>query len=208
MDIFTWEIFVIVSTRCYTWFKFLVRLSRRLKCTLHFCDHALSVVYFLIFNYFSEITARNSTKLDRTEDLITNVLCQVCVLRADRKKRWRPILWLAETFSTSPLNEFNLIGVLRHMQRYYSHICDGTLKKKLYLQSGSQRHRHFAGFLNVPVLHRHGTTLFSSPEPKARVSYCHSAPSVVRPSVRPSGVNFSHFRLLLQNRLIDFDETW
>ena len=26
--------------------------------------------------------------------------------------------------------------------------------------------------------------LFSSPEPKARVSYCHSAPSVVRPSVR------------------------
>ena len=25
--------------------------------------------------------------------------------------------------------------------------------------------------------------LFSSPEPKARVSYCHSAPSVVRPSV-------------------------
>ena len=54
---------------------------------------------------------------------------------------------------------------------------------------------------------------FSSREPKARVSYCHSAPSVVRPSVclsvclsvcpsvrpsvRPSvclsGVNFSHF---------------
>ena len=30
-------------------------------------------------------------------------------------------------------------------------------------------------------------SFFSSPEPKARVSYCHSAPSVVRPSVvRPS----------------------
>ena len=26
--------------------------------------------------------------------------------------------------------------------------------------SGSQRHRHFAGFFNVPVLHRHGTYLF------------------------------------------------
>ena len=47
--------------------------------------------------------------------------------------------------------------------------------------------------------------IFSSPEPKARVSYCHSAPSVRRR--RPS-VNFSHFRLLLQNRLMDFDETW
>ena len=32
--------------------------------------------------------------------------------------------------------------------------------------------------------------LVSSPEPKARVSYCHSAPSVVR---RPSGVNFHIF---------------
>ena len=31
---------------------------------------------------------------------------------------------------------------------------------KLYLRSDSQRHRHFAGFFNVPVLHRHGTTLF------------------------------------------------
>ena len=31
--------------------------------------------------------------------------------------------------------------------------------------------------------------VFSSPEPKAQVSYCHSAPSVVRPSVRrPSSV--------------------
>ena len=36
--------------------------------------------------------------------------------------------------------------------------------------------------------------VFSSPEPKAQVSYCHSAPSVVRPSVRrrPSpSVNWS-----------------
>ena len=49
----------------------------------------------------------------------------------------------------------------------------------------------------------------SSPEPKARVSYCHSAPSVVPPSVvvRPSA-NFSHFQLLLLNRLMDFGETW
>ena len=59
----------------------------------------------------------------------------------------------------------------------------------------------------------HVSSFFSSPEPKARVSYCHR-PSVRRPSVRPSsvvrpsGVNFSDFRLLLQNRLMDFDETW
>ena len=32
-----------------------------------------------------------------------------------------------------------------------AHRCAGGLKKKLNLQSGSQRHRHFVGFLNVPV---------------------------------------------------------
>ena len=37
---------------------------------------------------------------------------------------------------------------------------NSTQLKKLYLRSGSQRHRHFEGFLNVPILHRHGTTIF------------------------------------------------
>ena len=39
----------------------------------------------------------------------------------------------------------------------WRHRCAGGLQK-LYLRSGSQRYRHFAGFVNVPVLHRHGTT--------------------------------------------------
>ena len=33
----------------------------------------------------------------------------------------------------------------------WRHICAGGLKKKLDLRSGSQRHRHFVGFFNVPV---------------------------------------------------------
>ena len=32
-----------------------------------------------------------------------------------------------------------------------AHRCAGGLKKKLDLRSGSQRHRHFVGFFNVPV---------------------------------------------------------
>ena len=47
--------------------------------------------------------------------------------------------------------------------------------------------------------------VLSSPEPNAQESYCHSALSVV---VRPSVRKISHFQLLLQNRLMDFDETW
>ena len=50
-----------------------------------------------IFDCSSETAERNSTKLDRKQDL--NVLYQVCVFRADRKKQdGRPGLWLAETF--------------------------------------------------------------------------------------------------------------
>ena len=37
----------------------------------------------------------------------------------------------------------------------WRHRCAGGLKKKLYIRSGSQRHRHLAGFFYVPVLHRH-----------------------------------------------------
>ena len=109
-----------------------------------------------IFYFSSETAERNSMKLDRKKDL--NVLYQVCVFRADRKNkmaalasdwlrhfrlllwnRWtelnetlqearsqrplqslcfsgrsvkqdgRPGLWLAETFSTSPLKPLNRI---------------------------------------------------------------------------------------------------
>ena len=113
-----------------------------------------------IFDFSSETAERNSTKLDRKQDL--NVLYQVCVFRADQKNkmaalasdwlrhfrlllwnRWtefnetwqearsqRPLpslcfsgrsekqdghpgLWLAETFSTSPLKPLN--GIQRNL---------------------------------------------------------------------------------------------
>ena len=113
-----------------------------------------------IFDFFSETAERNSTKLDRKQDL--NILYQVCVFRADRKNKmaalasdwlrhfrlllwnhwtefnetWqkatsqgplpslcfsgrsekqngRPGLWLAETFSTSPLELLN--GIQRNL---------------------------------------------------------------------------------------------
>ena len=57
------------------------------------------VVNFHIFNLFSETAERNSTKLDRKQDL--NVLYQVCVSWADRKNKmaslasdWLRHFWL------------------------------------------------------------------------------------------------------------------
>ena len=139
------------------------------KARVSYCHSAPSVrpssvrpsgVNFHIFDFFSETAERNSTKLDRKQDL--NGLYQVCVFRADRKNkmaalasdwlryfqlllwnRWtefnetwqearsqrllpslcfsgrsekqngRPGLWLAETFSTSPLKGLN--GIQRNL---------------------------------------------------------------------------------------------
>ena len=62
--------------------------------------------------------------------------------------------------------------------------------------------------------------LFRAQEPKAQVTYCDHALSGVRRPLRPSSVvrrpssvvcrplDNLHFQLLLQNRLMDFDETW
>ena len=54
------------------------------------------------------------------------------------------------------------------------------------------------------VPHQGYFSLFSSPEPKARVSYCRPS-CVVR---RASSVNFLHFHLLLENAWLDFNQTW
>ena len=55
-------------------------------------------------------------------------------------------------------------------------------------------------------------SLFSSPEPKARVSYCRPFLCVVRRAScvvrRLSSVNFLHFHLLLENAWLDFNQTW
>ena len=56
----------------------------------------------------SETAERNSTKLDKKQDL--DVLNQVCVFRADRKTRWPPGLWFAKTLSTSLLKMLNRIS--------------------------------------------------------------------------------------------------
>ena len=69
-------------------YLFLVHLSRRLKCTIVIMRLSVvrpSSLTFRFFDFSSEITERNLTKLYRKVDL--NVLYQVCVFRADRKNK-------------------------------------------------------------------------------------------------------------------------
>ena len=179
-----------------------------------------------IFNFSTETTEWNSTKLDRKQDL--NALYQVCVFWTDRENKmaalasdwprhfrlllwnhwtefnetWQearsqrplpslcfsgrsekqnglPGLWLAETFSTSPLKLLN--GIQRNLTGSKLSMPSTTF---VFLAHLSQR-------LKWAIV----------------IAHC---PSSVRPSVvvRPSVRKLSHFQLLLQNRLMDFDETW
>ena len=69
--------------------KFLVHLSQRLKCTIVITRCWSSVIHpsltYHIFNFSSETTKQNSTKLDRKQEL--NILYQVCVFRVDQKNK-------------------------------------------------------------------------------------------------------------------------
>ena len=117
--------------------RFLVHLSQRLKCTIvimrcpssvrpssvaegssallcvvrrrssvHPTIRRLSSLTFHIFDFSSKTAEQNSMKLDRKQEI--NVLYQVCVFSGRSEKQdGRPGLWLAETFSTSPLKPLN-----------------------------------------------------------------------------------------------------
>ena len=123
------------------------------KVQLHYCDHALSVVCrpssltFHIFNLYSETAERNSTKLDRKQDL--NVLYHVCVFRDDRENKldtpasdrlrhFRLLLWNRWT-------EFNETWQEARSQRPLSSLCfsDRSKKKNKINAPASDWLRHF-----------------------------------------------------------------
>ena len=68
------------------------------------------------------------------------------VISREKTRQVREICsgWLNWLFNVT-INDISVIYVTAHR-------CAGGLKKKLDLRSGSQRHRHFVGFFNVPVL--------------------------------------------------------
>ena len=86
-----------------------------------------------------------------------------CTLR-DTQRYIHVWWWMGESTHSKILEERVYWCFTSHATIFQSymwrHRYAGGLKK-LYLHSGPQRHRHFAGFFNnVSVLHRHGTTLF------------------------------------------------
>ena len=95
------------------------------KAQVHYCDHALSVVVFrrpsvvrpsvVYFSHFRLLLWNHWTEFNETsqEARTQRPLPSLCFSGWSEKQDGRPGLWLAETFSTSPLKLLN--GIQRNL---------------------------------------------------------------------------------------------
>ena len=249
---------------------FLAHLSRRLKWAIVIAHRPSSVrpssvrpsvrpsgVNFHIFDFSSETAERNSTKLDRKQDL--NALYQVCVFRADRKNkvaalasdwlrhfrlllwnRWtefnetwqeaisqrplpslcfsgrsekqdgRPGLWLAETFSTSPLKPLN--GIQRNLTG--SKISTPSTKFVFFGPIGKTRWPPWPligwdifDFFSESA-EQNSTKLDRKQDFNALYQVCVFRADRRNKMAALASDWLRHFRLLFWNRWTEFNETW
>ena len=210
-----------------------------------------------IFDFSSETTERNSTKLDRKQDL--NVFYQVCVFRADRKNkmaalasdwlrhfqllrwnRWtefnetwqearsqrplpslcfsgrsekqdgRPGLWLAETFSVSPLKPLN--GIQGNLTG--SKISTSSTKFVFFGSIGKTRWPPWS-LINLDIFdfsaetaEQNSTKLYRKQDLNVFYQVCVFRADRKNKMAALASDWLRHFRLLRWNRLMKFDETW
>ena len=238
------------------------------KAQVHYCDHALSVVRrpsvrhpssltFHIFDFSSETTERNLTKLYRKVDL--NVLYQVCVFRVDRKNKmatlasdwlrhfwlllwnrctefnetWQearsqcplpslcfsgrlekqdggPGLWLADTFSTSPLKPLN--GIQRNLTG--SNISMSSTKFVFFGPIGKTRWRPWPliGWdifdFSSETAEQNSTKFNRKQDLNVLYQVCVFRADWKNKMAALASDRLRHFRLLLWNRQTEFNETW
>ena len=162
-----------------------------------------------IFDFSSETAERNSTKHDRKQDL--NVLYQVCVFRANRKKQdGRPGLWLAETFSTSPLKPLN--GIQRNM--IGSKISTSSTKFVFFGQIGKTRWPPWPligwdiSDFSSETAEQNSTKFDRKQDLNVLYQVCVFRADRKNKMAALASDWLRHFRLLLWNRWTEFNETW
>ena len=248
---------------------FLAHLSRRLKWAIVIAHRPSSVrpsvvvrrrpsgVNFHIFDFSSETTKWNSTKLDIKQDL--NALYQVCVFRADRKNKmaalasdwlrhfrlllwnritefnetWqearyqrtlpslcfsgrsekqdgRPGLWLAETFSTSPLKPLNRIQ--RNLTG--SKISMPSIKFVFFRWIGKTKWPPWP-LIGLDIFHyssetaeRNSTKFDRKQDLKALYQVWVFRADRKNKMATPASDWLRHFRLLCRNRWTEFNKSW
>ena len=161
-----------------------------------------------IFDFSSETAKRNSTKLDRKQDL--NALYQVCFFSGRSEKQdGRPGLWLAETFSTSPLKPLN--GIQRNLTG--SNISTPSTKFVFFGPIGKTRWPpwplicwHIFDF-SSETAERNSRKLDREQDNNALYQVCVFRADRKNKMAALASDWLRHFRLLLWNRWTEFNET-
>ena len=162
-----------------------------------------------IFDFSSETAERNSTKLDRKQDL--KALYQVCVFRDDRKNKMAALAsdWLRH-FSTSTLKPLN--GIQRNLTG--SKISKPSTKFVFFRPIGKTR------WPSWPLIGRdifdfssetaepNSTKFDRKQDLRAVYQVCVFRADRKNKMAAPASEWLRHFRLLCRNRWTEFNESW
>ena len=169
----------------------------------------LPLIGWDIFYFSSETAERNSTKLDRKQDL--NTLYQVCVFRADRKNKMAALAsdWLRHilTFPVIPLN-----GIQRNLT--WSKISTPSTKFVFLGPIGKTRWPPWPLIcwdifdFSSETAERNSTKLDRKEDLKALYQVCVFQADRKNQMAAPASDWLRHFWLLCRNRWKEFNKTW
>ena len=159
-----------------------------------------------IFYFPSETVERNSTKLNRKQDL--NVCYQVCVFRADRKNKMaaRPLIcWYIFDFLHC-WGEFNESWQEARSQRPVPRLCFRADRKNKMAALVSDLLRHFPLLLWIGWIEFHETWQELRSQ-RLLSSLCFSGWSK-KAMAAPASDWLRHFQFFLWNQWMEFNEIW
>ena len=195
---------------------FLVHLSRRLKCTIVIMCCPSSVVrrpsVVVNFSHFRLLLWNHCSEFDETlqESRSQRPLPSLCFSGQSEKQDGRPGLWLAETFSTSPLKplngiQWNLIG---------SKISTSSTKFVFFGPIGKTRWPSWPliGWdifdFSSETTEQNSTKLDRKQDLNVLYQVCVFRADRKNKMAALASDWLRHFRLLLWNRSTEFNETW
>ena len=196
------------------------------KAQVHYCDHALSVVRrpssvrpssfrrpsVVNFSHFRLLLWNRWTEFNETcqEARSQRVLPSLCFLGRSEKHDGRPGLWLAETFSTSPLKPLN--GIQRNLSG--SKISTSSTKFVFFGSIGKTRWPPWPliGWdifdFSSKTAERNSTKLVRKQDLNVLYQVCVFRADQKNKMAALASDWLRHFRLLLWNRWTEFNETW
>ena len=197
-------------------FTFLVHLSRRLKCTIVIMRCPSSVCrpssVVVNFSHFHLLLYNRWTEFNETwqEARSQRPLPSLCFSERSEKQDGRPGLWLAETFSTSPLKRLN--GIQRNLTG--SKISTPSTK---FVFFGPIRKTRWPPWpligwdifdFSSETAERNSTKLDRKQNLNALYQVCVFRADLKNKMAALASDWLRHFRLLLWNQWREFNETW